>query len=479
MPSNKLWQPGSIRWRLQAWHGSLLALVLLALGVVSHQTAKLDELERIERDLADQIGLVLESADDSPERSFRPDIDAIREKIGLNIQRLDQRRLPSRQHDYYIFFDRDGTIFSASRNVPAAIPFPVDDAEPTRPRATLIPGQATATWTTRTRGDLREVYRILPLGDAILIGRPIDARALWSRLAWLALAGFGLLAAGLLGGWWLTGRALAPITKISQTAVALASGDLSRRVAVTAGRTELDQLAAVLNQTFDQLQRSFDRQARFSSDASHELRTPLSVMLSKIQLTLARPREPREYEEALRVCLRATQRMRALTESLLALSRLDSGQEPLHAEPVDLAEITAETAAFLADRFSARHLVLTQDLQPAPLIADRLRLSQVVTNLLANAAEHTPERGTVTLETRRLNATVELIVANSGPGIAAEHLPHLFDRFYRVDPSRTGSGGSGLGLSITQAIVAAHGGHIGVECPPGQGVRFWVRIPVE
>jgi len=476
----------SIQWRLQVWHGAMLALVLMAFGWVSYRAAWLEELRRADGELADQFDFVLQGDGrpggfgpgpgemgpprggfGPPPMGFGPPpgrdlpgdrkmgtgkmgdrkkgppppggarpgmVDDIRAEIGRNIWELERTRRGSRRNDYYLFIDHDGTIFARSSNAPPGVPFPAGSArlaEEARPA--LIPGGRTLTWEARSRGNYREVYRILPLGDAIVIGRLIDTAALQSQLVWVAAAGLGLLAAGLAGGWWLTRRALEPINAISRTAAEIASGDLTRRVEVESSESELGQLAGVLNHTFAQLQSSFERQQRFTSDASHELRTPIAVILSKAQMTLGRERSCAEYQEALRVCQRAAQRMRSLTESLLALSRMDAAQDQIGQEQADLAEVAADCLDFLQDRAAEKGVTLRAELMPFALRGDARRLSQVVTNLVTNAIQHTPAGGTVTVRTvEGASGEATLEVEDTGVGIADEDLPRVFDRFYRV-----------------------------------------------
>jgi two-component system, OmpR family, sensor kinase len=497
----------SIQWQLQIWHGAMLLLVLAAFSAVTYRAAWQDELRRVDEELSDQFSRVLASPDgrqaqiEGPPPPPRGDmkkkngppppgapffgggpppppqggpperVENTRAEIGRNIWALER----TFRRDYFLFIDHDGAIFARSSNAPAAVPFPAGNVQPFRP--TLIPGQGAA-WDARSRGLYREVYRILPLGDAIVIGRHLDVEAaqLRSRAIWIAIAGLGLLTMGLAGGWWFTRRALEPIHAISRTASEIALGDLRRRIDVAQGGTELHQLAGVLNHTFAQLQAAFERQTRFTSDASHELRTPISVILSKSQTALHRDRSPEEYQEALRVCQRAAQRMRALTESLLALSRSDAGAEQIGQAHVDLAVIARETADFLADAAAEKNVALQLHLSPAPTRGDASRLAQVVTNLLTNALAHTPAGGSVEVRTHAAGNGAALIVADTGAGIAAADLPHVFDRFYRADQSRT-KPGAGLGLSIVQAIVEAHGGAITAASQPGAGARFTVVLP--
>ena len=479
----------SIRFRLQVWHGLMLALVLVAFGVTAYEAAWQDRLQRVDEELAAQVGEVMRVQGEGvrpprwlsgggpppggPPRQADGFVAEVREEIGFNIAALERRNRAVGREFYYLFLDQDGTIFARSTNAPAGVPFPG-----VRPGPALIPNTAApVNW--RTREDWREASRVLPLGDAVLVGRGLEVEraALRSRVWAFAGAGLVLLAAGLAVGWWLTGEALRPIADISAASSRIAGGDLSQRVVVEQAGSELGQLADVLNGTFARLEESFGRQARFSSDASHELRTPISVILSKTQTALSRERTPEEYQEALRVCQRAAKRMRGLTESLLELSRQDAGTETLVREPLDLAAVAGETLELLEPLAAERGVVLHRELSAAPVVGDAGRWGQVLANLVTNAMQFSAAGGVVTVRTFVDDDGAVLEVSDTGSGIAPEDLPHIFERFYRGDASRTGSGNSGLGLAIVRGIAEAHGGRVAVVSEVGQGSRFTVRLP--
>jgi heavy metal sensor kinase len=298
------------------------------------------------------------------------------------------------------------------------------------------------------------------------------------RLAyWLAAAGAAILALGLVGGSWLAARAIHPIEDISATAVKIAGGDLSQRINVADTESELGHLAGVLNSTFARLEAAFAQQARFTADASHELRTPVSVILTQTQTALSRKRTESEYREALEACQRAAQRMRTLTASLLELARLDGGQEPMKQEVFDLSRVARECVELVRPLVTEQRLEISCDLASAQCVGDPERIAQVATNLLTNAIHFNRPQGQVQISTRVENGAAVLTVTDTGPGIPAEDLPHLFERFYRVDKSRSGvQGGTGLGLAICKAIMDSQGGSIEVKSQPGAGSVFTVKL---
>jgi two-component system, OmpR family, sensor kinase len=235
-----------------------------------------------------------------------------------------------------------------------------------------------------------------------------------------------------------------------------------------------------LNSTFARLDSAFQQQARFTADASHELRTPISVVLAQTQSALARERPSAEYREALEACSRAAQRMRQLVESLLQLARLDAEQEHTRRHPVDLAAIAEECVEFIRPMSDMRGIRITVDLQKAVCIADPQQIAQVATNLFTNAVQCNRESGEIRISTGVQSEVASLVVIDTGDGIPAEDLPWIFDRFYRVDKSRSRANGrTGLGLAICRSIVEAHHGKLTVLSEPGAGSTFSVGLPVD
>lgn len=327
---------------------------------------------------------------------------------------------------------------------------------------------------------VREMTALAPPAVLIAVGQSLEPeQAVLAALAWkLGGLGFGVWIAAFVGGGWITRRALKPIRSITATATRMSSGSLQERINVDETESELGQLAGVLNETFARLQQSFDQQAQFTADAAHELRTPVSVVLSQAQLALSRERSPQEYRETIEACQRAAKRMQALTESLLQLSRLEARAEPMKNAALNLAEVASECVQMIAPLAAERGVKIVSELSPAPSSGDDERLLQVLTNLLSNALAHSPDGSTIRVVAGSENQHSFVDVVDMGPGIAAEHLPHLFDRFYRADASRNrNTGGAGLGLAICKAIVDAHAGGIEVKSVVGQGSTFRVWLP--
>ena len=241
---------------------------------------------------------------------------------------------------------------------------------------------------------------------------------------------------------------------MSQTISEINASNLSRRLNLAGVDTELSQLGLLVNQMLDRLENSFDQQARFTADASHELRTPLAIILSQVELALARTREPQAYRDALEACGRAAGRMKSLVENLLTLARADSDKLELRKDPVDLAKIASENILMLEPLAKERDVNVRIDAGPARVVGDAGRLSQVIMNLLSNAIQYNKPGGQVLITTATDQDQAILTVSDTGAGIPEADLPRLFSRFHRVDSARSRTtGGSGLGLAICRSSV--------------------------
>jgi heavy metal sensor kinase len=265
---------------------------------------------------------------------------------------------------------------------------------------------------------------------------------------------------------------------MTSAADAISVRNLSERIDLQETDSELGQLASVLNRTFDRLQSAFEQQSRFTADASHELRTPLSVILANAELALSRPRSSEEYRAALDTCRRASQRMKSLIDCLLMLARCDSGNSALEPSELDLEPVAKECLELMRPLAEERHIRMEATTAPLRVHGDRDRVSQVLTNLLSNAIRYNHDGGQVHVGVAAENGAAVLTVTDTGVGIPLEALPHIFDRFYRVDEARSRlEGGSGLGLAICKTIVEAHGGTITARSEPQGGTTIEVRLP--
>jgi len=277
---------------------------------------------------------------------------------------------------------------------------------------------------------------------------------------------------------WVARGMTQPLRDMAQAAHRMETGDYGARVR-TASVDEVGQLA----QAFNRMSAELDQLERLRRDlvanVSHELKTPISALRAHLENLLDGVERPEP--ETLQVMLAQSDRLGRLVDQLLDLSRLESGDVPLQREQVALeplvGEVLSEIEVTRADRGVALDRRLAEDLPP--VFADRERIHQVLFNLLDNAIRFTPEGGTVTVWAERHDGAVDVHVADTGPGIAPEHLPRLFERFYRVDPARSKKeGGTGIGLAIARSVVEAHGGRIWAESSPGSGSVFTFELPV-
>lgn len=300
-------------------------------------------------------------------------------------------------------------------------------------------------------------------------------------VAALLVVGLLVLAACAAGGYWLAGRSFAPMKRLAETARKIQGGDLHQRVPVPPVRDEVQYLAVTLNEMLDALDQSFSRQRRFVADASHELRTPVAVIRNKAEVALLRSRSQDEYCTALQSIHAETERLSHLISDLLALARGDEGQARFEHEVVRLDTLVESVVASAEGLARERGITLSMQVpRPVVLIGDEARLIQVLINLLDNAIRYTNPGGQVHVSLQATGVATQLVVRDTGIGIAPEHLPHIFERFYRADPSRrrTEGSGTGLGLAIVEWIVRRHGGLVDVRSQVGQGSCFTITLPL-
>jgi len=300
-------------------------------------------------------------------------------------------------------------------------------------------------------------------GEVLLLGFPIA----------VLLAGFG--------GYALSRKALAPIDSMAVQAKKISAERLGDRLSIENPEDELGKLGTVFNAMLGRLQAAFDQLRRFTADASHELRTPLTAIRSVGEVALQDQRSPAEYRDVIGSMLEEVDRLTRLAESLLALSRADTGHIQLQREDISLVRIAKEASSVvevLAEE-KQQHIEIEGE-ENLAVSVDRLILRQAIVNLLDNAIKYSPPGSHILVRVQSgRDKQVFLDVIDQGPGIPSEHQPYVFDRFYRVDKARTREwGGAGLGLSITRWAVEAHGGDISLKSEAGQGSTFRVSVPI-
>lgn len=275
-------------------------------------------------------------------------------------------------------------------------------------------------------------------------------------------------------------RALGPLTTMTRSAAKIGDEAIDKRLPVPNVKDEVYALAIAFNATLDRLGVAFVRQRRFTANASHELRTPVTAILGHAELSLSRPRSTQEYRHSLERIQTEAARMQRLIGRMLTLARAESGRQPPEFSATNLTQLVETLVDTLHPQAAEKGLTLNVSIPPhLTLITDADSLTQILLNLLENAIAYTAKGG-VSLAVTSTPTHVQITVSDTGPGISADHLPHIFQPFYRVDPARSRSqGGAGLGLALTRELVQLLNGNIQVASTPNQGTTFTLSLPVQ
>ena len=323
---------------------------------------------------------------------------------------------------------------------------------------------------------------VLVLGNFkyyLAIGRQIDQNQRVLRdftRNYFAVVPIVILLSSLLG-WFMAGRALGPVNSVAETAQRITHSNLNMQIPRRGAQDELDRLIDAFNHMMERLSASFEQIRQFSTDVSHELRTPLTVIRGQLEVALFTAKTAEQYRDAMVNALEDVERLSNIVRALLMLSQAESGQLVLQKTDLDFADLVRD----FVDQFQITAEVkgtrlITNLPERCPLHADRVQIERLVSNLLSNAIKYTPDGGEIRVEVAQAGSQVRFIVDDTGVGIAPDHIPHIFDRFYRV-PSSDPEKGLGLGLSFVAWIVKAHGGTIEVDSVLGRGTRFSVLLP--
>jgi heavy metal sensor kinase len=332
---------------------------------------------------------------------------------------------------------------------------------------------------------LRSISRVhhLANGSQVVVRLAVSEEPLWHEF-WemVAVLGIGLPATVILvafTGYLLAARALKPVDSMAQRAAQITADQLNERLQIVNPNDELGKLGAAFNTTLARLERSFDQLRRFTADASHELRTPLTAIQSVGEVSLRMSGDVSYYRDTIGSMLEETHRLTQLVDSLLTMARADAGRVQLHRADVNLFEVASETVALLEVLAEEKQQDIQIEGNRSTMVeADRTILRQALANLIHNAVKYSPASGDIRIRIRETELDAIVEVQDSGPGIQREHRERIFERFYRVDKSRTrAGGGAGLGLSIAQWAVGMHGGKIEVECETVPGSIFRVYLP--
>jgi heavy metal sensor kinase len=286
-----------------------------------------------------------------------------------------------------------------------------------------------------------------------------------------------------LGCWLLAERMLAPIIEVTGAAQRITADNLSQRLPLGNHPDELSQMVGSLNQMLDRLEKSFRRVRQFSGDASHELRTPLTILRGETEVTLRWAKTPEEFRDMLRSNMEEIDRMERIIESLLTLAKSEVGELSLEMKELSVSDLVQELylqTRILCESKNIKVKMVLEVEEEIRIRGDELRLRQMLLNLISNGVKYTSAEGSLEIVLAREGGFARIGIVDSGIGIDAEHLPHIFDRFYRIDKARNRmDGGTGLGLAIVKWIAEAHGGSISVTSEINKGSSFSVLLPLD
>ena len=450
-----------LRLRITAWYFAVLFAGFSLFGVVAFYAMRGSILETVDENLQDQM------------QGLRELIE--RDAGGARLQRdLEQDEEIRAGSDLLQVSDAAGNWIYRSRTMSHYGP--------------AAPGEARAAFTTEQPDGvpLRVLTLRVQAGGKTFIAQlayPLDdffeALARFRRVLFLSSPFLLLLASA--GGYWLSRRALGPVDQVAREARSISAQNLSSRLPVPRTGDELQRLSETLNGMLERLEQAFRRITQFTADASHELRTPVALMRTRAEIVLRRSRSEEEYRETLRQILEDLQRTSALIENLMLLARADSGAAALERARLDLSESVNEACLEGRALAEAKQIDLQLELPESPVwvYGDAHSLRRLFLILLDNAVKYTPPQGRITVSLRAADGCALAQVRDTGIGIAAGDLPHVFERFFRADRARSRqTGGAGLGLAIGKWIAEAHGGTVEAQSRPGEGSVFQVRIPL-
>jgi heavy metal sensor kinase len=455
----------SIRLRLTLWYVLLLAIILAGFSAGIYLTLRHNLYANLDDSLETRANDLLSLV------NYEGASPTLSQSVSTNSPDLGEQ--------FIRVYDSSGRLTFDSSGEAGAVPADAEAVQRALANGTVTHGISVT-------GDPFRV-RIVPIEQggritgALEVGRAAEdlSDTLRSLLLILGIAYPVTLAVTGLGGLFLAGRALSPVDKLTRLARRISAEDLSQRLNLHLPDDELGWLARTFDEMIARLEDAFQRQRQFTADSSHELRTPLTAIKGQVEVALTRPREPAAYRDVLQAVNEEVDRLIRLVGSLLTLARADAGQIPIALEAINLPDLVA--GAIEQVRGAAAQREVDLEAAPGPPVAlegDEDLLLQLLLNLLDNAIKCTPPGGRVTAGWGTNDTQVELWVRDTGVGIAPEYLPHIFDRFYRVDKARSrAEGGAGLGLSICRWIAEAHGGAMSVETELGQGSTFTARLP--
>ena len=474
-----------LRIRITAWYFAVLATGFALFGIIAYYAMRGSILETVDENLQDQMQGVRELiARDSGKPELERDLQHDEEiRAGSDLLQVSD---PAGNWIY-----RSRTMAHYGPASPLANFWGSEGWNRPRGHGRHGRGGASGRWGWVTTEEPNGVpLRVLTLpveanGKTYIVqlAYPLDdfyeALDRFRRVLFLSSPILLLLASA--GGYWLSRRALGPVDQVTREARNISAQNLSSRLLVPRTGDELQRLSETLNGMLERLEQAFRRITQFTADASHELRTPVALMRTRAEIVLRRSRSEEEYRETLRQILEDLKRTSSLIENLMLLARADSGAEALERTRMNMVENVDEACLEARALAEAKQISLHKELPEAPvwINGDANSMRRLFLVLLDNAVKYTAPQGRITVSLSASDGYAVTEVRDTGIGIAAQDLPHIFERFFRADRARSRqTGGAGLGLSIGKWIAEAHGGTVSAQSEPGEGSVFQVRIPL-
>jgi two-component system, OmpR family, heavy metal sensor histidine kinase CusS len=453
----------SIRWRLTLWYSAVLAGVLAGFGISVYLLAQRGLQIRTKESLSIQMTVIE---------------DQLSRAQGRSVLQGRLERQYSRHPAFDIqVTDGNGRVWMRGDRIrDRGLPPPSRPPDANR--------EVYDSFSVAGLGRFRMVSRLsvrysVPLLVQVATSLQENDEQLAELMTILLLVGPLAVGCTLGGGYLLARQALAPVDRMAATADEITATQLDRRLHEPNPDDELGRLACTLNGMIARLERSFQEVRRFTADAAHELRTPLAILRNEAEVALRIPRESEQYRECLENMLEEIEHLSRLSEALLFLFREDAGLGAHTSDLLNLDQIVRAVADDIRVVAAEQNLELVLDaLRPCQVLGNAEQLRRLLFNLLDNAIKFTQEGGSINIRVERQKGQAKVIIEDSGIGIAPEHLPRIFDRFYRVDSARSRrTGGNGLGLSICKSIAEAHQGFIEVVSQPGRGTQVALTLP--
>jgi len=483
----------SIRFKIVLWHMFILSLALLIFGMVLYHNLYL----KISDDTDDILRSRAKGIEQSIDTYWEAESMAIAEgnakvhftkEDNINFIRIARRWVGEKINDPDLIniivriFDAHGSPIASTRNIPiehlnTRVFYDVKKGADHFENAYLDVNETPALFriiTTPVMENRRLSY-IVQVASPLAQLRTVLRNLRFSLLFLLPLT---VILTGL-SGVFLVQLTLKPVDQMIETIHQITAENLKLRLKIPGTKDEIESLAKTFNQMIARLDEAFTTQRQFMEDISHELKTPLSVLKGELEVTLKKIRSPQEYENALQSSLEEVNHLAGIVENLLTLARFDAKTTILQAQPLDLSSLIKDAVEAIQVLAVQKNITLQfNTAHTVEILADKNQLKRLVLNLLDNAIKYTSSGGRVSIDLHQQRTSVDIDITDTGIGIPENELPHIFDRFYRVDKSRS-SIGFGLGLSIAQSIAMAHGGRIYAKANVPQGTIFTISLPIK